>query len=299
MVTVPTPNFPTSLDSQSSASPLAMAAIGSLLKTKLTASPGVSGTTLDVVSTTGFPSKGLLAVGTSNDNTEHVTYTGITATSFTGVTRAFGDTTARAHIVDAVVSQVIFPETVNLHGAQIVALETYMGATLISSTTLSGAAATVDLTGITGQFSGLLIQAMTRTAQAATEDALLMRVGNGSFDAGANYDYVQSVANGSTMTVSNGAAGSFFVVGPTPGNNAPASVFGEAHVFIWDYASASAKKVFIADAVSIKGTSSGDFSMTKNGGGWRSTSAIDRVRLLSSSGANLVAGTIVRLYGMK
>ena len=46
---------------------------------------GGSGTTINVASTTGFPSTGtnFIQVGT-----EEISYTGITSTSFTGITRA-------------------------------------------------------------------------------------------------------------------------------------------------------------------------------------------------------------------
>ena len=55
---------------------------------------GGSGTTINVASTTGFPSTGtnFIQVGT-----EEISYTGITSTSFTGITRAVRGTTRAAH----------------------------------------------------------------------------------------------------------------------------------------------------------------------------------------------------------
>jgi len=62
---------------------------------------GGSGTTINVASTTGFPSSGtnFIQVGT-----EEISYTGITSTSFTGITRAVRGTTRAAHSTGATVT---------------------------------------------------------------------------------------------------------------------------------------------------------------------------------------------------
>ena len=62
---------------------------------------GGSGTTIDVASTTGFPSTGTnyIQVGT-----EEISYTGVTATSFTGIVRAVRGSTRAAHSGGATVT---------------------------------------------------------------------------------------------------------------------------------------------------------------------------------------------------
>jgi hypothetical protein len=62
---------------------------------------GGSGTTINVASTANFPSAGtnFIQVGT-----EEISYTGITATSFTGITRAVRGTTRAAHSTGATVT---------------------------------------------------------------------------------------------------------------------------------------------------------------------------------------------------
>ena len=57
-------------------------------------------TTLTVDNTAGFETSGFIRI-----NNEVMSYTGITATSFTGLTRAAGGTTAAAHAADAIVLQ--------------------------------------------------------------------------------------------------------------------------------------------------------------------------------------------------
>ena len=73
--------------------------LGSSTQTNLTANLAKADTTVTVASTTGFPSTGTLAVGDVNEidrfgvgfiQQEQMTYTGTTATTFTGVTRNTG-----------------------------------------------------------------------------------------------------------------------------------------------------------------------------------------------------------------
>lgn len=69
------------------------------MTTELTANVTTTDTTLNVTSTVDFLSTGdNVYVGS-----EWITYTGMTATQFTGCTRGVGDTEAKAHIIGAYV----------------------------------------------------------------------------------------------------------------------------------------------------------------------------------------------------
>tara|TARA_A100001037_G_scaffold142093_3_gene128850 strand:- start:12306 stop:14027 length:1722 start_codon:yes stop_codon:yes gene_type:complete len=71
------------------------------LASAITSSATMSGSgTITVDSTTGFSSSGTLQI-----DSEIFTYTGVTSTTFTGVTRAQSSTTAAAHIVNSAVSE--------------------------------------------------------------------------------------------------------------------------------------------------------------------------------------------------
>ena len=66
----------------------------------ITSTTGMTGSgTITVDSTTGFASSGTVQIGS-----ELFTYTGVTSTTFTGVTRAISSTTAATHIFNTVVS---------------------------------------------------------------------------------------------------------------------------------------------------------------------------------------------------
>ena len=71
------------------------------LPTIIASGTGMTGSgTITVDSTAGFSSSGTLQI-----NSEIFTYTGVTSTTFTGVTRATSSTSAAAHAVDDVVSE--------------------------------------------------------------------------------------------------------------------------------------------------------------------------------------------------
>ena len=71
------------------------------LATAIVSGTGMTGSgTITVDSTTGFSSSGTLQI-----NSEIFTYTGVTSTTFTGVTRAASSTSAADHAIDDVVSE--------------------------------------------------------------------------------------------------------------------------------------------------------------------------------------------------
>lgn len=117
-------NFPTSLDSVASASPLGFGEVNNQAYTLSTAAHTAAVTTLTVASTSKFPSKGYLVI-----KREIVSYTGTTATTFTGCTRGVGGTTAAAFGSGTLVEQVPVAANHNDLAAAIVAVETKVGIT--------------------------------------------------------------------------------------------------------------------------------------------------------------------------
>mgnify|MGYP000449784277 CR=1 FL=1 len=124
-MTAGTTNFPGSLDSHTGASPLGFGEATNQANTLTTASHTNSVTTITVVSTAKFPSKGYIVV-----KREIISYTGTTATTFTGCTRGVGGTTADAYLTGTKVEHVVVAENHNDLAAGLVAVETQMGAKL-------------------------------------------------------------------------------------------------------------------------------------------------------------------------
>ncbi len=124
-MTAGTTNFPGSLDSHTGASPLGIGEVNNQAYTLSTADHTNSVTTVTVASTAKFASKGYIVV-----KREIISYTGTTATTFTGCTRAVGGTTATAFLSGTLVEQVPVAANHNDLAAGLVAVETAMGARL-------------------------------------------------------------------------------------------------------------------------------------------------------------------------
>lgn len=91
------------------------------LQTNLAVGIGTSDTTLNLNSTTSFPTVGLILI----DN-EIIQYTGIAGNNLTGCTRAFDGTTAASHSTAAIVSFAIPAAHHNVLKDEIKAIETYL-----------------------------------------------------------------------------------------------------------------------------------------------------------------------------
>ena len=118
-------NFPGSLDSHTGASPLGFGEVTNQAAALTTTAHTNSVTTITVDSTSGFPSKGYILI-----KREIISYTGTTATTFTGCTRAADGTTADAYLTGTKVEHVVVAANHNDLAAGLVAVETAMGARL-------------------------------------------------------------------------------------------------------------------------------------------------------------------------
>ena len=117
-----TTNYPTTVDSHTGGDPFGFQVLANNLSTVLTATAGAADTTLTVNSTTGFESRGIITI-----ENEVITYTGKTATTFTGCSRGAGGTTAAAHVSGKTVGLIYTAAHHNDLAAAIVALETKVG----------------------------------------------------------------------------------------------------------------------------------------------------------------------------
>lgn len=113
------------MDSHTSASPLGFGQVNNLAYTLTTTTHTNSVTTVTVADTSLFPSKGYIVV-----RREVISYTGTTATTFTGCTRGVGGTTAAAFPSGTLVEQVPVAANHNDLAAGLVAVQTQMGAYL-------------------------------------------------------------------------------------------------------------------------------------------------------------------------
>jgi len=99
-----------------SASTALSGTLAAIAFTSSTAALTTTSTTVSVVSTSGFSATGSILI-----ETEVISYTGVTATTFTGCTRAASGTTAATHVASLGVSQYTTGVTINCASASVFA----------------------------------------------------------------------------------------------------------------------------------------------------------------------------------
>lgn len=167
--------------------------------------------------------------------------------------------------------------------------------TLISSTTTSGSAASVTISSIPATYKDLELHVTGRGDAAGVTSAILRLQFNG--DTAANYDYeiYERNASGGAGDV-GGVAQTSIRLGSLPAATAGASRAGSSIVIIPDYAGTTFFKTVVVNNSRSLGTTTATQEIAVGGGEWRSTAAINAVKVLWSAG-NFVDGSVVSLYG--
>jgi len=155
--------------------------------------------------------------------------------------------------------------------------------------------ASIDFTSIVATYSHLQIRGIARTANAATYGGLRLQVGNGSIDTGANYNTHDLYGDGSTTTASGTTNNTNIYGGTITAASLGANMFGVAVVDILDYANTNKYKT-VRTLGGADGNGSGYVGI--NSGTWRSTSAVNTIKLFSTSG-NFTQYSSFALYGIK
>ena len=164
----------------------------------------------------------------------------------------------------------------------------------IATYTAPSAQTEINFTSISGAYTDLVL--VMNGAMSRTGAAFLMRVGNGSIDSGSNYSETELYGTGS-------AAGSARRTSITEWNifsNVGSSTTVGENTFIiqlMNYSNTTTNKTALgraanASSSSFPGTSAAAFL-------WRSTSAINTIRLLRNSTDTFVTGSTFTLYGIK
>lgn len=165
------------------------------LSTVLTDNPLTAGaTTVNVSSTTGFPTVGIITI-----DLEAIEYTGTTATSFTGCTRGFDGTTAASHPVSTTVFHDIPAAHHNVLKDEVIAIETYLKDVL--DETADGTALLPAYSFASSPSTGLY--SFAANACAITTNGVLRT----SWDAAglATFNYGLDMGNSSTLKITDGA----------------------------------------------------------------------------------------------
>jgi hypothetical protein len=163
----------------------------------------------------------------------------------------------------------------------------------IAEATLTGTAASIDITSIAASWSHLFVVLFARSDTAAGNSAPTLRF-NG--DAGANYDHQSVRGNANAASAAETFAATSARLGTIPANTAGANLFGGIGILIPHYAGAN-NKTFWSVCAHKQGTATGNLIMDVYSGFWRSNAAITQVTLFPGAG-NFATGTRATLYGM-
>lgn len=168
----------------------------------------------------------------------------------------------------------------------------------IAETTLGADAASIDFQNIPQTFTHLVAIARVRSARAAvTSDTLQMSVNNSTVDANYSRQLLRSNGATTTSTEAIGVAGSR-AVALIPAVTATANHVSRSEVLIPGYAgTANVKGVLSRNVVSL-GMTTGLIYVEHNTTIFNSTNAIDRLTFTPLVGPNLLAGSVISLYGI-
>lgn len=159
---------------------------------------------------------------------------------------------------------------------------------VIATTTLGSATANIDFTSITNAYSDLVLVCNFTTA---ANTSITFRVGNGSLDTGSNYSCTVLEGNNSqARSATDPNTNSGFLTGLyaqiVAGNRA------QTITHIQGYSNTTTNKTWLTrGGVNTQWTDSAT-------GLWRSTSAINTLRVFNNTGANFAAGSVFTLYGI-
>jgi hypothetical protein len=168
--------------------------------------------------------------------------------------------------------------------------------TLVSTTTLASPGS-FDMTSLPGTYNDLHLVLIARGTTSGASATVRLTV-NG--DGGSNY-YAESITvQGTVGTVAAAQLAGGASVSPfnVSGATAPAGLYGAADLTFFGYASTTWKKVFHWNQWHTGDTSSGFPSMSRGGGLWNSTAAINRITLIDAGATNFDTGSQLRIYGI-
>jgi len=159
----------------------------------------------------------------------------------------------------------------------------------LATNTLSSAAASVTFSSISGSYTDLICIVDNLTAPSA--NSTFIQIGNGSVDTGSNYSYTYLLGNGSAASSSRQSSQSNIVVGNIYqglSNTVPTMVI----IHLMNYANTTTYKTIISRDTDRSGAG----STSLLAGLWRSTSAINTLKVFTGSTYN--TGATFTLYGI-
>lgn len=160
----------------------------------------------------------------------------------------------------------------------------------IASTTVgAGGAANIEFSSIPATYTDLKVVYSARTNRSATSDHILMQFNSSA-----------TSLSGKRLTGNGAVAASYSVTsgpaGEATGDTATANTFGNADIYIPNYAG-STNKSWSSDGVGE--TNATSVGMDLDAGLWSNTAAVTSIKLLPEVGSLFLQYSTATLYGIK
>jgi hypothetical protein len=155
--------------------------------------------------------------------------------------------------------------------------------TPIATTTTSGSATSYTFTSIPSTYTDLIVVC---NVAADVSTSVQIQVGNGSADTGSNYSWTYVLGNGSTAVSGRASNSTYYLAGDLTGS--PSTGITQ----IFNYANTTTNKTVIA-----RGAAAG-LNTYATVGLWRSTAAINTVKVFLGTPRYFLDGSKITLYGI-
>jgi hypothetical protein len=160
---------------------------------------------------------------------------------------------------------------------------------IASSTVGSGGVADITFSSIPSTYTDLCLKVSLRSAAASVNPGLIIKFNGSSTGFTGKNIYGTGSATGSYSDTSG-------EIGVLAGNNATSSIFGNAEIYIPNYAG-STNKSFSVDSVNENNATSASTFLYASL--WSNTAAITSITLFSGGSVNLLEYSTAYLYGVK
>lgn len=155
----------------------------------------------------------------------------------------------------------------------------------IATTTLGSATATITFSSISQSYTDLII--ITNTGNGSADSAINVQVGNGSADTGSNYSTSFLYGNGSTAISGRTTNATQMLASRTV-----SPLITNGSIIFHNYSNTTTYKTMLS-----RGNATTEL-VVFYAGLWRSTSAINYIKLTDQNGHNFSIGSTFTLYGI-
>lgn len=168
--------------------------------------------------------------------------------------------------------------------------------TQLGDTTLGAPATSVNISGIAGSATSLLIVLMLIGDAVAVPVDAGIRFNN---DSGTNYGWQMVDTSAAALVLAHNDAQTSGLAGTYAGASATSPGVGTGAVLVPNYTGTTFNKTYNLLHAANPGTFANNTSWSKNGSGWwKSNAAITRVTVIPLSGTNWTTGSRMTIYGI-